>query len=328
MITNMANYRFYSRPAIRPGFALREVIAVLFIIVLLLCVFVPWIVGTRAGSREELCLSRMKEVGFAMQAYDDREGGLPGYRNPGPKREMQMEMPAVGWVDPLFPYLAPGELDPMTKKFTRKPLARPHTNELRLPEVLCPDLPAELLEATPNRLSFVVNTGLPDAEKPEMLPHDWQANGAFFDRRPPAGSPDPSQSLAWIEQRDGLDYTLLVSENVDAGLWTDSDEAKVGFVWIPGFVADQPSPGDLQFPINVGVGREPGTYRAARPSAYHKNGANVIYASGRGQLLDAQIDYLAYAQVMSADGPNVRVAGSDELLPPPYRVEKEVAGSK
>ena len=43
---------------------------------------------------------------------------------------------------------------------------------------------------------------------------------------------DVSTSL--LQQRGQLSVTLLLSENIDAGNWTDHHEPLVGFAWLPG----------------------------------------------------------------------------------------------
>ena len=184
---------------------------------------------------------------------------------------------------------------------------------------MCPDDPPPDLPATPNWSSWIVNAGMPDAPPSPDFPADWPANGVFLDLfTPGAARPTGRTSAAFIEQHDGLASTLLLSENVDSGLWTDHGEAQVGFVWIAGIHNGLPDPGDQLLRINQLIGQGDGSIRFARPSSRHRGGVNVVYASGAFQFLNEDIDYLVFARLMITDSHGAKIPGSDRPVPPPY----------
>lgn len=138
---------------------------------------------------------------------------------------------------------------------------------------------------------------------------------------------------------DGSATTLLLSENVDGGLWTDFAEWDVGFIWEPATnSSDVPSKPfidhgttlnhiteygsnvrwinqDTNFRIiaeggaeQTGETQEGNPYRFARPSSYHPGGVNVVFADGHTYFLAETIDAVVYAQLMSPNGKSARVA--------------------
>jgi prepilin-type processing-associated H-X9-DG protein len=182
---------------------------------------------------------------------------------------------------------------------------------------------------------------MPDCEGLPDMPSDWADNGVFFDRY--TGDTRISEkgkraiqmvvmSAEVIARGDGLENTILLSENVDAGLYTDVDEAKLGMVWFgTGNIdtrSDPPNhnPPDDAMRINRLIGmadagkqgdpalrRERITY--ARPSSYHPGGVNVIFCDGHGRFISQEIDYYVYCLLMSSNGKRVRVPGSKDVLP-------------
>ena len=62
-------------------------------------------------------------------------------------------------------------------------------------------------------------------------PPDHLANGVFFDQT----KPDQKMNLDFLYENDGIENTLLLSENLNAGFCFDTHESSIGFVWIDSF---------------------------------------------------------------------------------------------
>jgi prepilin-type N-terminal cleavage/methylation domain-containing protein/prepilin-type processing-associated H-X9-DG protein len=100
---------------------------------------------------------------------------------------------------------------------------------------VCPSDPPSGLDRAP--LSFAVNSGMRDGTTANK--RDVRANGVFHDhytdnplRTGTGGSALTTVSSAYIDRRgDGLQYTLMLAENVDAGSYIDTSERFLGFTW-------------------------------------------------------------------------------------------------
>jgi hypothetical protein len=191
-----------------------------------------------------------------------------------------------------------------------------------VPALVCPQDPPPGLDQGPRRswLSFVVNTGLADLAPADRqgpdLPADWPANGVFIDRFDPAAIMLPAVSRDSLEAGDGLEHTLLLSENLDSGDWTDHDETRIGFLWVAHYEQGPASWGKPLLEINQQGGQAQGSGKLAfaRPSSRHPGGVVAVFASGRSTFLDANIDYRVYTYLMTSDGGQLKRPGFDEPL--------------
>ena len=210
--------------------------------------------------------------------------------------------------------------------------------------------------------SYVVNCGLKDLDQPAPsvqgttgIPRDWPANGVFHmnfpyiwpvssgtlppipSALPPSGS-NPVACLANQQERptrmtqsfigggDGTATTLMISENVDCGNWTDVYEQQVGFVWQAGFIsAGVPGPqaglsGDFLTVALKRINEDAGNVDSAggaaqaaayaRPSSRHPGVVVVSFCDGHSTTLNNEIDYLVYCQLMTPRGKQAQPAGT------------------
>lgn len=185
--------------------------------------------------------------------------------------------------------------------------------------LVCPDDVSARRQNSVNQLSWVVNTGMADAVEFGELPADWAANGIFQDLFHEGAADLPAVSAAYLTEHDGQANTLLMSENVDAGQWTDHEEAFVGFIWNANLTGGLPTPGGDLLAINELRGEGDGTARFARPSSFHVGGVNAVYASGSAQFISEKIDWLVFTQLMSSWGEAAKLPGTDEHVPKAYR---------
>lgn len=332
----------------RPGLTRAEIITLGVILLIAVALLLPWIANQRSQSRRNFCESRQANLARSILLVADTDRHFPGWR------ELQAidadgERQATSWVFPLLPYLdrkyqkdeLRGETKPNPETFgphkalhdqhgpPGKQATRGKPLPTRITTLLCPADPRLGDPQSPTHaLSYVVNAGLPDANSPALgLPPDWPANGVFLDRfwRSPTdedGEPKPEPqdvTLNYIQDHDGTQYTLLMSENLDAGQWHEPTETTVAFVWVPGMSAGQPDPGDELLRINQERRRSDGSLRFARPSSLHQGGVITAFCDGSTRFLSDRTDYLVFAHMMTPDGAAVREAGSEKPIPPPYR---------
>jgi len=294
------------------GLLKTEMVVVVVIVLAAIALLIPFALQQRAASRAMTCQDRLQRLSLAVIEYDTKHGNLPGYRQ-------SMGEITVGWVPPLLPLLHAS--DQQIEALQAQALAALQQNKrgpAQLPTLLCP---AQTPSNRTSPLSFVANCGMPDSTQESELPPDWQANGLFFDHLVEPETRRVMTSLNWLTRHDGAETTLLFSENIDAGAWSDADEAKTGFVWTANLDAsDNPTSLPDVLRINQERGAGDGSIKFARPSSYHRGGVNVVMASGSARLVNDQIDYLVWQRLMVADGTSVKLAGHDEPAPKPWRL--------
>jgi prepilin-type processing-associated H-X9-DG protein len=268
-----------------------ELIVVFLIAVMLLALLVAYLNRSRPGTRRIGCMNNQKQPALALLKYESRRGHFPGYRN-YINDDVQGNPVIAGWVVMLF---ADVEQSHMSELWNDPQVLSAEKPVFGWEMFRCPSDPAagERGADSPS-LSYVVNCG-----KPGDL--DTPAEGVFHDHS--VETEPVLVSADYISQHDGMSYTLLLSENIQGGLWTDTDEVNVGMVW-----RDAPRP-CMRINECKEVGDRPGDLQYARPSSYHPGGVNVMFCDGHAQFLSESIDYGVFQHMMTPDSKEAGLAG-------------------
>ena len=314
------------------GFGRAEVIVTVAVVVLLSGILLPYILKQRTMSRRNMCEYRLTRLGYAVQLAEIDSQQLPTYRTAWPElptspTPVVTSARIVGWQFSLLPYLrltpdSSTTTDPDATAPLVGPLqqhfsdyvddstvqAQQRLHKLYLNDFVCPannppEIDKGILPGGWN--SYVANGGLPDAiDSPDSIyTIDSIANGLFVDD--PALSKHAGQrarlGFQYVADGDGLDKTLMLSENIDSGKWTDTSQAALLFHW----QIDAPLPAGVKTPrvlgINIQRGQAvSGDIRFARISSNHAGGANVIFVSGRTQFLSENIDRRVLRYMMTS----------------------------
>ncbi len=155
----------------------------------------------------------------------------------------------------------------------------------------------------------------------EVSHEEWTINYATGAIWRPDTRPAPESfrmSLPWISAGDGMEFTLLLAENTNAGRWLSQETMDLAFVIGRDrlkFAERDESQGPLHlksanlgpFAINANLGTLPG--HSPAPSSLHGDYVNVMYCDGHGGPLSAKIDPLAYAGLISSNGSKYGQAG-------------------
>ncbi len=337
----------------RIGISRPEVMLITLVIFLTIGILLPWIHKMRGKSRRSFCESRQMIIGKGIFLKSVDSPFVPGYRELlsfGEGRNVD-----TNWVFAVLPYIHPSgtelaeELRQKTvgdlltsqnlEEFANGPFAQEATRlgaepelavptpTFQLPELICPDSGKQPNDTTAQPLSFVANCGmpdfnsegdLPDQKNPEVPfgPPDHLANGVFFDQT----KPDQKMNLDFLYENDGIENTLLLSENLNAGFCFDTHESSIGFVWIDSFKNGIAARDDQALlGINQRSGNPP-SLRTARPSSNHPGGINVTFCDGSTKFLNENIDYIAFCHFMTSANQGVKRPGSNDPVPPPYRL--------
>jgi len=325
----------------RTGIALREVVVVILCLGFFLLMASMWLLRQQAKSRRTLCDSRQMVTARAMIQYDKIQLRLTPYRLEIGEESQQGDN-QYSWVVAMLPYFShvvpqdkekpPEEqtfLYPYRESYEKygpegKNNAGNRLPVFTIPEIICPADERVSRQQKQAWMSLVVNTGMPDAAPNKTFPTDWPANGVFFDGLAKPHSLHKPMTLEYITSHDGRTHTLLLSENIDSGQWTDTDEASLGFVWVSGTEDGQPNPGKKLWRLNKHHGKKDGTIRFASPSSNHVGGVNAAFCDGKTQFINDDIDYIVYCQMMTPDNTKPTYPGSDKLVETPYRLEIKV----
>jgi hypothetical protein len=230
-------------------------------------------------------MSHHKQLVLATLGYESRHGNFPGYVNRIATGEDE-DYVVASWIVALFPYLDRRDLW-IGWESGDKPAPF-------LQVMVCPaDRSGGSSSGLPP-LSYVVNCGQPgDSDTP--------AHGIFHNHEVDSNM----QLVSWdyISKHDGSGYTLMMSENIQAGYWTDTEEVNVGMVWL-----DRPGPSS-RINRDKNAGDRPEDARFARPSSNHPGGVVANYCDGRTVFLHETIDYNVYQHLMTPDSKEAGVAG-------------------
>jgi prepilin-type processing-associated H-X9-DG protein len=268
----------------RSGLTRIEVVVIVVVVCLLLALLLPATQRSRNGDgRRNTCMNNQRQLAMVLLNYEDRNGMFPGYANRVGPADMKERLVA-SWAVVSLPF--------MESLHVYQDWERGVPTSSYMPVFVCPSGVSRFDNLSHPWLSYVVNCGLPGDKD------DSPATGVFHNHNVD-GKP-VTVSADYISRHDGTPNTLLLSENLQAGLWTDTDEADVGMVWWR-------EPGECNR-INRcnDVGPRPQDIQYARPSSPHGGGVNAVFCDGHVWFLSDTIDYKVYQRLMA---PNDERAG-------------------
>lgn len=304
---------------IRTGVGLVEVLVCVGCLLLILAIAIPWLLSARDTQRKVACVARAKKMAEAIITYSDQHAEQLPY----------LVREDTGWPVAISPFLdLPGAVR------DGNVIPEEQLKTLNVPQFVCPDDPRAA--KVTGALSYVVNGGyglFPVEEETNAVSEkgihnakiDLDEDGEVSDEEYAINyatgviwRPDPREgenafrmSLPYISSHDGTEFTLLLSENLNATTWLSEETMDLAFVIGRerlNFAEPPDRLGPLQitsadlgpFAINANLGTLPGHCPA--PSSLHGDYANVMYCDGRGGPLSAKIDPQAYAALMTSAG--------------------------
>ncbi|MDR0327233.1 MAG: DUF1559 domain-containing protein [Planctomycetaceae bacterium] len=183
----------------RSAFTLVELLVVVAIIALLLGILLPAMNMVRETARQNLCISRQRDLAIAFTTYNNEYNGLPGTLN-------QLGItPIHSWAIAVFPKIGESKrYDVLMKSWSPAESTPADVQQaiVPLPALLCPsnrsrgDAP----------LNYVVNCG--PVEGNDDFIHDLSL---FRDRRSPLNLTNSKVKIEEIP--DGVSNTILLTEN-------------------------------------------------------------------------------------------------------------------
>jgi len=275
----------------RSAFTLVELLVVIVVVAILAALLLVAVNRARETARRAQCLVKQRDLVTAMITYNTGNNGLPGSLN------QLGTTPIHSWAVAIFPMIGEQRrYDAIMNNPTAPPAAL-----VPLPALLCPSDKPE----GDARLNYVVNCGPTNGG----LTGDAAIPFTLFRDRRAALIPSPNTKVKIEDIPDGTSNTILLSENVDAGIWHQGwaipDELELlpagsgtftrdrravenlGFVWwnSSDFAPNSPVPGP-------------------RPSSKHPGTINAAYADGSAKPLNDDIGIIEYLRAVCPDDAN------------------------
>lgn len=338
---------------LRSGLSWTDVFVCLAVLTLIFCVILPGLnLQSHRPARKMECLNNMRNLALAIQNYcANTDGTLPRLTT---TTTISNESSIKGtmlmpWPVTLLPALDATAVLKQIKLDAVAPngegpnavLQIADAEKLWLPVFTCPQdlgsyrqrgglsfvlnigiMPENLFHGDPNGLHRLgglswngndVSDELEDIQICAATGVIWRPNDNFY------------PSLDYISEGDGTSTTLLVTENLQAGHWYDTDTTLIGF-GLPvrtsnemvsfgmgslfesaerplntefeggSLGASQPQEWQINRDLNAAKGTRP------RPSSNHQGGVNVIMCDGSGRFLSDSIDPHVYVKLLTTNG--------------------------
>ena len=319
----------------RRGLTRIEVIVLILILGLLACFFVPATRSSRRAARKVQCLSDMRNIALAMHNYgSDNSGELLPLVS---KQSITNSSGQQGTMTAPWPLLLLPALDNAARLMNIRNNAvivgdvatinlEPGFDNVTVYGFTCADSPAY---KQPGGLSFIVNAGhMPHGiwgtatnNAPDLI--DWyeapspgDANDIEVGLATGVVWPEGYvSSLEYVATGDGISTTILLTENLQAGNWYDTQTSDLGFgVQLPvSLEASYPNAGattDLlmlkQAPSSdnwfINRNRSAARGNAPRPSSNHHGGVNVVMADGSAKFLSENMDKAVFMKLVTPNG--------------------------
>ena len=286
----------------RTGFTIVELLVVITIIGMLMALLLPALSSGLEAARRAQCINNQNQLSKAVITYSTKKSFYPSPRSPassvaGHFTWAQKLMPNIGRTD-IYDLISP------------LPNPSASTANTYIEIFNCPS------DVNPNLnspwLSYVLNGGMINTSA-AGLP-DWPDNGSMSDLYVTGTQKTMKNDPAFVARHDGQSTTIMLTENVDANLYTDEDEYDLTVLWQNvATPAVRLNRNTLKFADLDDDGGMP-TSDYARPSSKHPGGFVTTFCGGNVRFLSEDIEYRVYALLMTSNGSGAKVPGTSTLI--------------
>lgn len=273
----------------RKGFTLIEMLVVISIMGVLMSLLLPAVQAAREAARRATCMNNLKQLADGVQVFRGAELRFYGYHERVGGRP-------VPWTVKILNHI---EKKNVYERWFNNPGNRP------TPFISLYWCPSSNKPQSGSSLSYVANAGrYLETDRMGTLGAEGEstANGVFHDFY--------YNKIKTVSSdfKDGESSTLLFSENLQAGPWSQTGKMATVFVWHP---TNSPT---AEQRINGNKRNATLSPNTARPSSNHYGGVNVAFAGGNTMFLRQEINYQVYQALMTPNGSQSNVPNPGFLL--------------
>lgn len=279
------------------AFTLVELLVVITIISMLIGLLLPAVNAAREAARRATCLNNQHEISVGVLGYESKAGKFPQFSNATTVGLTSSTTAAtkLNWMIACMAEMGRADLFSVFMSTTVTAPA-----QVYMPGFICPSNKPDSATASAN--AYAGNCGFYNSSGAAAtyfsLTATEQACGVFTTMA------SNTVSLDYISAKDGAAYTVLISENNQAGSWFAPDTSaryETGILW-------GATSSDV-LAINSDKTSTTRSYKYARPSSRHPGGVNVTFCDGHTQFIKETISYTVYVQLMAPDNVTVDTAG-------------------
>ena len=283
----------------RVGFTLIELLVVITIIGMLVSMLLPAVQAAREAGRRIVCTNNIKQLALATHNYENTNRRLPGYQHLVGAGALDTDKSVVAWHVVIAPFIENSNISDIFRdsptKLGNTASAYTYVEFFNCPSDPPPDFTEPYNAYIANAGSYTASSGSSSGsgtninnDAADML----RADGVFHDRI----NQDIFIDLAFIgNPGDGTTQTLMYSENILAGKYSDFNPEKMHLVsiWHETENATRRINGKLKDTKTIATNRD-----AARPSSYHPGVVNAAFCDASTITLSESMDYKVYQQIM------------------------------
>jgi len=223
----------------RYGFTLVELLVVISIIAMLAGLLLPAIQAAREAGRRATCMSNQSQVAMALLNYENARGAFPPMRSQKTTPQGRVDITWAGHLLPLMEYNVMWDALSNGNIFSFRGTGYHDIKGTPVPILKCKSAGSDTSNA---KMDYVVNGGYQNAfgtwatavsgtntqtSNSRRFEPSNRNEAVFFDHLAyweDSGNIDhpcgQTVSIDFISTRSGTSYTILLSENIDAGDWT------------------------------------------------------------------------------------------------------------